>query len=653
MPPVPNKANMDDSESQFDFLNVDDNQSGSNPAGQGERDDPAGRSPESVSRSGRAAAVDKPFPVIRKPVCVTQTGALRPPQPGAPVEPPPPLTDGVRVAPTPVKRPERAEIDFSDLDDLGLDNDDWPASDQWVDRTERTLPRQYEEPETSLLRKCGYGLAGLLIVTGAVTALYSVPSVKSWTDETISGLFGTLPDSANVSNTEIAQDVNTPPAIDVNAPKSLNTLFREELSTLETLLAQGSLDEVEQRMQTMDRAVYGYGAPEFTEIKEQLAVLKQGGTLDPESSNTQLAEQQRATDALVLEKQLAEEQLLEEQRAAAELERQASAEREAAQAAEALAAEQQRAAAQAEALALQKAQQEEEAAEAQRVALQQAEQEKAAADAERIAAQRAEEQRLAAAAQEEARLVEAQQRAERERQAAAQAQIQADRIAQEKARQEQLEIATQERTVLEQRLSQQRSAAQEAASAAYQSEEGQGSTPQGQQESIQDLAASQREAARQQRLVDARERSALEQSTASAAQSEPDNVVALAEPSVSEPVQEPVPKNISDSDLQFVYGQFAQLQAAIEDRNVNAVIRLTERSGIRIQQVMQMFENNVSIQARLRNVSTLDATGEIQGTLQITRLVRADGSVTGPPLNLGSVRLSSVRKGDGWSSIRW
>jgi len=83
------------------------------------------------------------------------------------------------------------------------------------------------------------------------------------------------------------------------------------------------------------------------------------------------------------------------------------------------------------------------------------------------------------------------------------------------------------------------------------------------------------------------------------------------------------------------------------------VLDLTSRSGLRVQQMMQMFENNVSISARLRNVSTLEAAGEIRGVLQITRLERANGMVTGPPPGLESVPLVMVRQDDGWSSIRW
>jgi hypothetical protein len=180
---------------------------------------------------------------------------------------------------------------------------------------------------------------------------------------------------------------------------------------------------------------------------------------------------------------------------------------------------------------------------------------------------------------------------------------------------------------------------------------------------VQELAARQREDARQQRLSDAQPNAQQAndgntssaspvESESSASQSD-DVTVALAE-SASEPLPRPADQRpISDSDLQQVYRQFVGLKDAIQERDIDTVIELTSRSGLRVQQVLQMFENNVSISAQLRNVSTLDAAGEIRGILQITRLERADGMVTGPPQEFESVLISAVRQGDGWSSIRW
>ncbi|MFK7860887.1 MAG: hypothetical protein AB8B64_18865 [Granulosicoccus sp.] len=607
MQSVPEKANIDDSESQFDFLNVTDNSPVRAPVDRVRQNNARRAMRESIPNSMKESKSRKPFPVIRRPVSVAQTGALRPPRPGEPVEPPPPLTDGVRETVPFANTPNRANPDLDDLD-FDLDNnEEWPGSDQWVDELHRVQPVNYRNSKPSVLRTLGYLLAGLLIVSGTLAALYSQPSVRAWAEPIVADAMGTLENTvvrikaaASAGHDSPALAGNTmpeaaPAAIDAplapsvdsglstveqpgattqteialpapvqsNAPPSLNTQFREVLAQLEVLLEQGNLVEAETILQTMDRAVYGYGAPEFTVIKERI----DAGLL------SESAEQAAAEDAQRAEQERAEQEaraLEEEQRLAAEREQEA---------------------------------------------------EQAAAEATRLAAQRAEQ----------------------ERQAAADLQLRTDRLAQEQARQEQLEIARQERIQLEQQQS---------------SRAGQGAADAGtQRESIEQIAERQRELARQQRLIDAREVADEEIATNSSTQGDSGFDVALTGPSSPQQpagqVQQPLPEPITDADLQLVYGQFALLESAIESRDVNAVIQLTERSGVRIQQMMQMFENNVSIQAQLRNVSTLDATGEIQGTLQITRLVRADGSVTGPPLDLSSVRLSSTRDGDGWSSIRW
>ncbi|MFK7995295.1 MAG: hypothetical protein AB8B87_14215 [Granulosicoccus sp.] len=629
MQSVPNKAKFDDSEDAFEFLNLDEEKPVSEPLDPVERDVTVRRKPQSVPQPGKPASGEKPFPVIRKPVCVSQTGTLRPPRPGDPVEPPPPLTEGIRPAHAPIQRPDRAKVDLSDLDDLHLDlgNDDWPLSDQWVDEAKRSQSIQYDENRASPFRVLGYLVAALLIVAGIGAAVYSNPAARQWSDELVKTFTGGSEkpvdnELAGVTETPAVEETpvveNEPAAVladavnpvqpattpvPVNTPKSLNTLFREELASLEVLLEQDRLDEAEAVLQNMDRAVYGYGAPEFSDIKERIAAQRPADTATQEAQVAALEAQRLEQERALEEQRQAEEALqreAEQQRIVAEAERQAEQQRLAAEAERQAQvqreAEQQRVAAEA-------------ALQAQTVAQPQVDQQRAVSDAEQLALQRA----------------------QLEREAAAQAQLRSDRIAQEQARQELLEIARAERDQLE----------QQASSA--------------QQPSIQDIAASQREAARQQRLLDAQGGSTPAIAPVPAPVQSDIAVARVDTPVITptEPVQAVTPRAITDADLQLVYGQFTRLESAIENRDINAVIGLTERSGLRIQQVMQMFENNVSIQARLRNVSTLDSSGEIQGTLQITRLERADGSVTGPPLDLASVRLSSVRNGDSWSSIRW
>lgn len=615
MQPVPNKAKIGNTETQFDFLNVDENRPASESANSVQQQRARRRRPESVSNSMKSSKSSKQFPVIRKPVSVAQTGPLRPPRPGDPVEPPPPLTDGFHASPDKVARPKKPDADLDDLN-FDLDNDVWPTSDHWADNLNRTQATYYDEPGISGWRKLGYFVAALLILAGAGAALYSNPPVRQWADVQIARLMDselmgrvtamvdknsatsserTLAETASpeavgsvsdgASNQEGAVAVFEPdaPALEgpatpaavpsgSDAPRSLNVQFREALAGLEVLLEQGNLEEATSVLQTMDRAVYGYGAPEFTEIKERIAALSQ-------NANAEQAALQQA--------QLAEQQRAEEQARAAEEQR--------------LAAEQAR------------------AVEEQRLAAEN--QRRAEAEAALAAEQALERERNAATAQQLEN-----QRAEQEREDAAALQLRTDRLAQEQARQEQLALARQERELLEQ---QQRAAQLPQVAVADGAQDPvQGNAAPGQ---TVDLAGT-----------------ALEVDTGFE--------VSLAETPDTQfegQTQQPTARAISDSDLQQVYGQFSQLERAIEGRDVNAVIQLTERSGARIQQIMQMFENNVSIEAQLQNVSTLDARSEIQGTLQITRLVRADGSVTGPPLNLASVRLSSVRTGDEWSSIRW
>ena len=112
-------------------------------------------------------------------------------------------------------------------------------------------------------------------------------------------------------------------------------------------------------------------------------------------------------------------------------------------------------------------------------------------------------------------------------------------------------------------------------------------------------------------------------------------------------------RTIGDDDLQLVYQRFIDLQQAILDEDIETMLRLTQRSVRRVQQFQQMFANSSSVEARIRNVSTSNATGEIYGTLVINKVIRDDGRVTGPAPELASIALISVREGDGWSAIRW
>ncbi len=110
---------------------------------------------------------------------------------------------------------------------------------------------------------------------------------------------------------------------------------------------------------------------------------------------------------------------------------------------------------------------------------------------------------------------------------------------------------------------------------------------------------------------------------------------------------------VTDEDFNSVYQRFLVLERAIEGADIAQVIAVTQPSGTKVQQLLQLFENNVSIDARLSNVATRNAEATIVGTLKIQRLIRADGRVVDPPSNLATIAISSRYTGDGWSQISW
>ena len=184
----------------------------------------------------------------------------------------------------------------------------------------------------------------------------------------------------------------------------------------------------------------------------------------------------------------------------------------------------------------------------------------------------------------------------------------------------------------------------------------------------EERAALERQASREARIKRAKEIEAenAARANANAEQSNADNTLALLNNSqnvnsqsansgagVSTQAIANAPSNISDNELQIVYQRFANLQNAIKERDITKVVSLTERSGLRVQQLMQVFENSVDIDVRIRNVSTSNATGEVNGTLQIRSITRSDGTLAQPPANLESIKLITSREGDDWSIIRW
>lgn len=698
-----------DSESMFDFLREGETEKGAR---------------EKVRKRPPQEGGNRPLPVIRKPVPISESGPLLPPKPGAPVEPPPRLTDnpfakpedefgflddislddtgkrrrtgpltgpatrpspgfGPEVVPgaanvTPLYPDRGTKSTPLDLDDLHLDD---TAEFDRVGTAERREPSAVSASgEHKPLRWLAIGVAVLLIGAGVSSFLVTDPmGLSSGSDPRIAT---PEPDSAPISTEQTPErDIATAPPSGGLQISPMFQAYKEQLTTITSLIDSGKLDEAEQVLTTMDPFVYGYGSEEFQAQETRIARIRSGEITPDTLSEAQIAVQQAQADAEreareLAEVQAAEERLQQQREAeqAAEAQR-LEEQREAQQAAEARRQEEQRQAAAAEAERLEKLR-EAELAEAERL-----NQQRLAEEAERAEAEREEQQRLAAQAEREAAIEQEQQRAaERAAQEEA-ARVEQERLA-ELARQQQEERRVQAQEAEAERLEQQRQAERAAADEARQREQARLAEVEDQRQAQAQLqaeqrqreaserqrideanrratdrqiaeqrAAAQRQQAREQRLIDARERERAREAAAAIAAEQ--QGTSPASPDLSGGPVARADQSISEEELELVYRRFANLQQAIRDRDINAVISLTRRSGARVQQFMQVFENSVQIDARIRNVSTSNATGEINATLQINGVRRPDGSVVKPPADLKSISISSKRDANGWSAIRW
>ena len=676
-----------DTESMFDFL-----------SGEGEQK----RGQMNETKASRAAA-RRQHPIIRKPVPISESGPLLPPRRGAPVEPPPQLTVS-QVSPDDddlsfLEKPQTESVhprsanssaydqnnvtqlrnpamrggsetvsSDNEFDELRLDNDDGLSfHNDW--RAGHSVSQELQDNENrGGLRWAAYLVAILFIGAGVASFLFA--------DQLgITNSFDVQRDKDQATQAITEQGVDsvdlTQAASDVQ-PSSMLAQFETQLAALESLVRAGSLDEAEQTLVSMDRTLYGYGAPEFAELESRIAGIRAGEILPEQAGNDKAAEADRAR--LELEQQAESEAARLEQARVAEQAAQAEAARleqarvaQLAAQAEAERLEQARVAeqaAQAEAERLEQARVAELAAQAEAERLEQANiaQQAAQAEAERL--EQARVAQLAAQAEaerlEQARVAQLAAQAEAERleqaRAAEQARAQEQNALSDAAREEQARVAQQAALTAATRL--ERAQAQELADANRNDADRRATD----RRIAEERAAIQRQEARDLRLRQARDRelalerlesddAASSQQTATRSVQNTDNAAGTAAPEANTVAL--ANQNISDDDLQLVYRRFANLQKAVRDRDINAVISLTQRSGIRVQQLMQMFENSVDIDARIRNVSTSNASGEIKGTLEIKKIKRADGSVSEPPASLAKIRLSSQREPAGWSAIRW
>ncbi len=675
---------------------------------------------DGAPRRTRAAATpaDRPLPVIRKPVPVSESGPLLPPKPGAPVEPPPELTSGSerrdvdldfldedapeprrtqprtirepgdsarsnvtrldtgsrRRAATgesangradsgsmpPVRRQARPENEFDalDLDDSLQLDEDWHRGPEV-----RFVDDHDSDQGSGRGRWVAMVLALLLIAVGVGSFVFTNP--PAWlklpgSDRDPTAVTGIDPEldavGTGADSSPVAVDSLSSDTAAVFTPSPLMQKFRAELDRLEQLLAAGSLDEAEAALKSMDRSIYGYGATEFAAIENRIDQLRSGDVSPEQNSEqaeaTRLAEEQAAREAAVRQ---AEQQAAREE--AARL-----AEEQAAREAAVRQAEQQAAREEAARLAEEQA--------AREAAVRQAEQQAAREEAARLAEEQAAREEAVRQAEQQAALEEAARLAEEQtarEEAARQAELQSAREAaarraeEQAARIEQIRLAEEAARTEAERLAQSRSQADSAATAALSEAQTIDRDRIATDRRIaEERAALQRQQAREQRLIEAREREAQAEQARAAVQGSNRGEPETGSPSAADRSANQASDNItaastvvSDADLQLVYQRFVNLQRAISQRDINAVVSLTQRSGARVQQFMQIFENSSEIDARIKNVSTSNATGEIKGTLQINRIRRANGSYVQPPASLSAIPLSSKRDENGWSAISW
>ncbi len=645
-----------DQESMFDFLSEDDEQRSAR---------------KKVARKGKRKSMPA-MPTIRKPVPISKSGPLLAPKPGDPVEPPPPLTTGKvpavsddlafldetraespDLSPVSKKGAEKhsetirpgnvqqanqnsANDEDSDLarefSSFGRDKVDNIDFDKNWGEGHLNYESQEDNPKERLIRWIAFGGAAILLIGGGSYLFMSGKAdhlLSGQSDQTTSlesAVTGTTVSDATASAIETT-------ALETAQVPSTMQRFLDQQSAIEALIGQGSLDEAKLALSSMDRTLYGYGASEFQLLESRIESLQsESGT--PSESATNEAEALRLEELKRLE-QLALESQAEAQ--AEEAARLANVELAEKNAAETVRLEQER-------LAKQAAEVEADRIVQRRFAEEQAEALRIEQAAARLAAQR-EQDAVRLQAQKEADAADSQSIADAS-EAARQEQLVQARLASETAaaRADKIRLDALEETARDEARRQIAEADRLATDRRI----------------AEDRIAAERRAALEQRLKRTREieaANAAETARQADAQSNSRNTVASTtqdqRQSNNASATQSAGRPITDAELQTVYRQFSELQEAIAERDIGQVVNLTERSGLRVQQFMQVFENSVNINVRIRNVSTSNATGEINGTLQIQSIERADGSRAVPPENLESIRISTRRDGNGWSPISW
>ena len=681
-----------DNESMFDFLSEDEGRSTAR---------------KIVARKAKRKSMPT-MPTIRKPVPVSKSGPLVAPKPGDPVEPPPALTTGKAEASpsaddmsflddTRAETPDLSPVskksfeknlpgnvpklnqpsandEASDLarefSSLGRDKlDDLDFGKNW-DEGRDNFDRYEASSKDGRVRWLALGGAAICLI-GGVSYLFSFGKLDQFLPtqvDSAASIESGLTDPT-VSGISSSSDENT--VVETVQASSLMPLFLDQQSAIEAFVSQGALDEAQRALSSMDRTLYGYGASEFRALESRIALLKSesnslAGLPAQESESLRLTEAQRADE-------LAAARVEEADRQAQELAAQEQAE-EATRLAQELVAQEQ--AEEATRLAQELAKQEQ-AAESVRLANIEIAERQAVAnerlELERIAKQEAEaeadrivQRRFAAEQAEALRVEQAAARSSAQRAEDA-ARLQLQKVnelqtAAEAARQEQQLQARVASVNAAARADKIRlDALEETARDEARRQISEADRLATDRRIAEDRAAAERRTALEQRIIRAREieaanaaaetvrQTGIQISSRNTAVSGTQNQRQSDDGSIAPSTG----RQITDPELQSVYRQFSELQKAIAERDIARVVDLTERSGLRVQQFMQVFENSVDIDVRIQNISTSNATGEINGTLQIQSIERADGSRVVPPANLKSIRISTRREGNGWSTINW
>ncbi len=592
-----------DADQMFDFLDED-----------------AANTPERPQR--RRVRKELVMPIIRKPVPISESGPAR-------------------VGSVPDA--SAIEDDFDFLGEKPSQRQKQPH--QFDNDWNEGIHTEYAEKEPKLVRNLLLLLVSLAVLGGGTFAYkyFIEPGINDNSlagtgditqtfdrDTNVDTVVEPLSTNTATDNLDLAaQDTET--LVTANPVKPLSQRFSEQLQSLEAMLDAGELDSAETAIADMDRSVYGYGAPEFTEIENRIEQIRAGTASVLPGSET-IAEAEQSAEAARIE-QVAREQ----------------AEAEAARLAETARAEQAAKEAEAARLRAEEAQRQVEEA---RLALEQR-----AAEAEAEAARLVEEARL----QKEAEQAEAERAAQAAREAEAERAAQAAREAEAERAAQAAREAEAERAAQAAREAEAQRAAQAAAAALA-----------AEQQSAADKSLALAKAKAEERLERERlarietdrriaERARLNQERAKAAEFARQQAQARElerqRAADAQAKLEITPKQenfaITDEDFNFVGSKFVELKAAIENRDITNVIALTQRSGKRVQQMLQLFENNAGIKARIINVASRNADGVIVGQLTIQKLIKKSGAEVDAPSNLSSITLTSKRGPSGWSTIAW